>query len=394
MTDKIKDAKNVDTSKTPSSGKSGRTLNIAVIPGDGIGPEVTRQSIKVLNAVASKYHHNFNFTYGLMGAAAIDKTGDPLPQATIDLCLKSDAILFGAIGHPKYDNDPSAKVRPEQGLLRLRKELQLFANIRPVTTYASLHHLSPLKEKQLTDVDFIIYRELTGGIYFGKKETNAEGTEASDLCIYSKNEIERIAHLAFVAAGQRRKKLTLVDKANVLETSRLWRKTVQTLAPSYPGVQVDYMFVDNAAMQIIINPRQFDIILTENMFGDILSDESSVIGGSLGLLPSASVGVSSALFEPIHGSYPQATGKDIANPIGSVLSAAMMLDHFGLLEEAANVREAVAWTLTQGFVSKDIDPVNFHFTSSIGEFVSDYIGNEFPLNINSKNIAFGKTTII
>ena len=368
--------------------------NIAVIPGDGIGPEVTRQSIKVLNAVASKYHHNFTLTYGLMGAVGIDKTGDPLPQATIDICVASDAILFGAIGHPKYDNDPSAKVRPEQGLLRLRKELQLFANIRPVTTYATLQHLSPLKEKHLADVDFIIYRELTGGIYFGKKESNADGTEASDLCIYNKIEIERIAHLAFIAARQRRKKLTLVDKANVLETSRLWRKTVQSIALDYPDVQVDYMFVDNAAMQIIVNPKQFDILLTENMFGDILSDEASVISGSLGLLPSASVGVSSALFEPIHGSYPQATGKDIANPVGSILSAAMMLDHFGLLKEAADVREAVAWTLAQGFVSKDIDPVNFHFTSSIGEFVSDYIGNELPLNINSKNIAFGKTTII
>lgn len=257
-----------------------------------------------------------------------------------------------------------------------------------------MHHLSPLKEKQLADVNFIIYRELTGGIYFGKKETNTDGTEASDLCIYSRMEIERIAHLAFVAAQQRRKKLTLVDKANVLETSRLWRKTVQSIVPSYPDVEVDYMFVDNAAMQIIINPKQFDIILTENMFGDILSDEASVISGSLGLLPSASVGVSSALFEPIHGSYPQATGKDIANPVGSILSAAMMLDHFGLLEEAAEVRKAVAWTLTQGFVSKDIDPVNFHFTSSIGEFVSDYISNDFPLDINPKNIAFGKTTII
>ncbi|MEP6950404.1 MAG: 3-isopropylmalate dehydrogenase [Ginsengibacter sp.] len=368
--------------------------NIAVIPGDGIGPEVTRQSIKVLNAVASKFHHQFNFTFGLMGAVAIDKTGDALPQHTIDLCLESDAILFGAIGHPKYDNDPSAKVRPEEGLLRLRKELQLFANIRPVTTYASLHHLSPLKEKQLRNVDFVIYRELTGGIYFGKKETNAAGTEASDLCIYNKNEIERIAHLAFAAAQQRRKKLTLVDKANVLETSGLWRKTVQSMAPSYPDVQVDYMFVDNAAMQIIVNPKQFDVMLTENMFGDILSDEASVISGSLGLLPSASVGVSSSLFEPVHGSYPQAAGRDIANPIGSVLSAAMMLDHFGLPAEAEEVREAVEWTLTHGFVSKDIDPVNFHFTSSIGEFVSDYIGNDFPLNINSKNIAYGKATII
>ncbi len=367
---------------------------IAVIPGDGIGPEVTHQAIKVLNAIATKYQHNFDFTYGLMGAVAIDKTGDPLPQHTIDICMQSDAVLFGAIGHPKYDNDPSAKVRPEQGLLRIRKELQLFANIRPISTYKALHHLSPFKEKQLVNVDFIIYRELTGGIYFGKKELNAEGTEASDLCVYSKNEIERIAHLAFKAAQQRRKKLTLVDKANVLETSRLWRKTVQELSASYPDVKVDYMFVDNAAMQIIVNPKQFDVMLTENMFGDILSDEASVISGSLGLLPSASIGVSSALFEPIHGSYPQAAGKDIANPVGSILSAAMLLDHFDLREEAAEVREAVAWTLANGFVSRDIDPVNPHFTSTIGEFVSDFISNDLPANINVKNIAFGKTTII
>ncbi|MEO8414114.1 MAG: 3-isopropylmalate dehydrogenase [Ginsengibacter sp.] len=367
---------------------------IAVIMGDGIGPEVTLQSIKVLNAVAYKYRHNFNFTYVLMGAVAIDATGDPLPQRTIDVCLESDAILFGAIGHPKYDNDPSATIRPEQGLLKLRKELQLFANIRPITTYASLQHLSPLKEKILQGVDFIIYRELTGGIYFGKKETNEERTEASDLCIYNKNEIERIARLAFASAQQRRKKLTLVDKANVLETSRLWRKTVQDISADYRDVKVDYMFVDNAAMQIIVNPKQFDVVLTENMFGDILSDEASVISGSLGLIPSASMGVSSALFEPIHGSYPQAAGKDIANPVGSILSSAMMLDHFGLTEEATDVRDAVAWTLANGFVSQDIDPENPHYTSTIGEFVSDYISNDIPVNINAKNIAFGKTTII
>lgn len=367
---------------------------IAVIFGDGIGPEVTRQSIKVLNAIASKYSHTFRYSYGLMGAVAIDKTGDPLPQKTIDICKASDAILFGAIGHPKYDNDPSAKVRPEQGLLKLRKELQLFANIRPVTTHASLHHLSPLKEKLLQQVDFVIYRELTGGIYFGKKELNDDKTEASDLCIYNKSEIERIAKLAFVSAQQRRKKLTLVDKANVLETSRLWRKTVQELAPDYGDVKVDYMFVDNAAMQIIVNPRQFDVILTENMFGDILSDEASVISGSLGLLPSASVGTSSALFEPIHGSYPKAAGKDIANPVGSILSAAMMLDHFGLEREAKEVREAVSWTLSNGFVSQDIDAANPHYTSTIGEFVSDFISNDIPVNINAKNIAFGKATII
>jgi 3-isopropylmalate dehydrogenase len=368
--------------------------NIAVLPGDGVGPEVTLQSIKALDAVAARYMHKFDYQYCLIGADAIDKTGEPLPQKTLDACLRCDAVLFGAIGHPKYDHNPYAKVRPEQGLLRLRKELQLFANIRPVKAYPGLYHLSPLKEKFIHGVDILIYRELTGGIYFGKKEMNAEGTQAYDTCTYDKIEIERIGRLAFVAAQQRRKKLTLVDKANILETSRLWRKVIQELSSSYPNVKVDYMFVDNAAMQIIINPKQFDVILTENLFGDILSDEASVISGSLGLLPSASVGVASALFEPIHGAYQQAAGKDIANPIGSILSAALMLDYFGMYAEAAEVRQAVLWTLTNGFVSKDIDPVNPHYTSSVGEFVSDYIANEIPINVNAKNMAFGKTTII
>ena len=250
---------------------------IAVIEGDGIGPEVTRQSIRVLNTIAESFNHEFTYQYCLMGADAIDKTGNPLPDETIETCLNSDGILFGAIGHPKYDNDPNAKVRPEQGLLKLRKSLQLFANIRPVTTYAALQHLSPLKAKNLEGVDFVIYRELTGGIYFGKKELAADGQSAIDECSYSIPEIERIAQLAFEAAQKRRKKLTLVDKANVLETSRLWRKVVKEMASQYPDVTVDYLFVDNAAMQIILNPAQFDVVLTENMFGDIISDEASVI---------------------------------------------------------------------------------------------------------------------
>ena len=366
---------------------------IAVIEGDGIGPEVTRQSIKVLNAITEHFEHEFTYTYCLMGADAIDKTGNPLPDETIRICLDNDAILFGAIGHPKYDNDPSAKVRPEQGLLKLRKTLQLFANIRPVSVYPSLHHLSPLKSKNLNGVDFIIFRELTGGIYFGKKELNADGTEASDDCVYNRQEIERITHPAFQYARGRRKKLTLVDKANVLETSRLWRKVVQETAGQYPDVTVEYMFVDNAAMQIIQNPKQFDVILTENMFGDILSDEASVISGSLGLLPSASIGNSTALFEPIHGSYPQATGKDIANPLGSILSSAMMLDYLGLQKEAELIREAVKWTLHNGFVTKDIDPINFYFTSTIGQLISDYVSNRIP-DINKANIEVRKSTII
>lgn len=367
---------------------------IAVIEGDGIGPEVTRQSIRVLNTLAEAFGHEFEFTYCLMGAIAIDQTGDPLPNETIEVCLNSDAILFGAIGHPKYDNDPTAKVRPEQGLLKLRKSLQLFANIRPVTTYPALHFLSPLKPKNIDGVDFVIFRELTGGIYFGKKELNAEGTRASDDCVYTREEIERITHLAFQAAQKRRKKLTLVDKANVLETSRLWRKVVQEIAANYSDVAVDFLFVDNAAMQIILNPKQFDVILTENMFGDIISDEASVITGSLGLLPSASIGNGSALFEPIHGSYPQAAGKDIANPLGSILSAAMLLDHIGLAAEATLVREAVNWSLQNGFVTKDIDPVNFYFTSTIGELVCDYVSGKIPGSIKQENIELRKSTII
>jgi len=369
---------------------------IAVIEGDGIGPEVTRQSIRVLNSIAETFGHEFTYKYGLMGAIAIDKTGNPLPDETVEICLNSDAILFGAIGHPKFDNDPAAKVRPEQALLKLLKTLQLYANIRPISTYTSLHHLSPLKGKQLEGVDFIIFRELTGGIYFGKKETNAEGTLASDDCVYSREEIERITHLAFQFAQrpERRKKLTLVDKANVLETSRLWRKVVQEIAAEYKDVTVDYMFVDNAAMQIILNPRQFDVVLTENMFGDIISDEASVLSGSLGLMPSGSVGKTAALFEPIHGSYPQAAGKDIANPLGSILSMAMMLDHLGMQEEATVVREAVNWTLQNGFVTKDIDPVNFYFTSTIGELISDYVGGKFPGSIKKENIELRKSTII
>lgn len=367
---------------------------IAVILGDGIGPEVTQQSIKVLDAVAKHYNHKFHYSFGLMGADAIDKTGNPLPDETIELCLNSDAVLFGAIGHPKYDNDPTAKVRPEQGLLKLRKSLQLFANIRPVNTFPTLQHLSPLKAKNLEGVDCVIYRELTGGIYFGAKNLSEDGTKASDECSYSAAEIERIAHLAFKAAQQRRKKLTLVDKANVLETSRLWRKVVQAMASQYPDVTVDFLFVDNAAMQLIVNPKQFDVILTENMFGDILSDEASVITGSLGLLPSASVGNGGALFEPIHGSYPQAAGKDIANPLGSILSAAMLLDHFGLQAEAAKVRGAVQWTIDNSFVTKDIDPVNFYFTSTIGELISDLVQDKIPSELHPENIQLRKSTII
>lgn len=368
--------------------------NIAVIFGDGIGPEVTGQSIKVLDSVAARYGHTFQYTHCLMGADAIDKTGNPLPDETIEVCLVSDAILFGAIGHPKYDNDPTAKVRPEQGLLKLRKSLQLFANIRPVSTYPSLNHLSPLKPKNLENVDMVIFRELTGGIYFGKKQLSPDGNEASDECTYNRHEIGRISQLAFQYAQGRRKHLTLVDKANVLETSRLWRKVVQEIAADFPDVKVDYMFVDNAAMQLMLNPKQFDVILTENMFGDILSDEASIISGSLGMLPSASVGTGAALFEPIHGSYPQAAGKDIANPIGSILSAAMLLDQLGMIEEAATVRAGVEWTLANGFVTKDIDPVNYYSTTTIGDLIRDFVEQKLPAGVDREHLSIAKSTII
>ena len=371
-----------------------RSKRITVIEGDGIGPEVTAQAVKTLNAVGNRFGHTFEYRYALMGACAIDQTGNPLPDETIEACLESDAVLFGAIGHPKYDNDPTAKVRPEQGLLKLRKTLGLFANIRPVATYPALSHLSPLKAERLEKVDFVIYRELTGGIYFGKKFLAEDKSSASDDCVYTRPEIERIAHPAFQHARKRRKKLTLVDKANVLETSRLWRKVVQDIAVQYPDVQVDFLFVDNAAMQIILNPGQFDVILTENMFGDIISDEASVISGSLGLLPSASIGATAALFEPIHGSYPQAAGKDIANPLGSILSAAMLLDHLGLSKEAASIRDAVNWSLAEGIVTQDIDPKNYHFTSTIGDFISDHIQNAGVRSANRKRMLLTYSTII
>jgi 3-isopropylmalate dehydrogenase len=348
--------------------------NITVIPGDGIGPEVTAQAVLALEAIAERFGYQFQFEYAQMGACAIEATGQPLPEATLQACLNSDAVLFGAIGDPKYDNDPTAKVRPEQGLLQLRKGLQLFANIRPVEAYEALMHLSPLRPERLVGADFVMYRELTGGIYFGEKNITDNGNTASDLCTYSRHEIERVAQLAFEHARIRRKRLTLVDKANVLETSRLWRKLVKEMgAATYPDIDLDFLFVDNAAMQLIINPGQFDVILTENMFGDILSDEASVIGGSLGLLPSASVGNGTGLFEPIHGSWPQAAGKNIANPLGSILSAAMLLDYLSLNEAATAVRQAVAAALQTGRVTADLQPSSPFGTVETGRFIAQHI---------------------
>ncbi len=370
-------------------------LNIAVLPGDGVGPEVTAQAIKVLKAIALQFNHTFVFKEGLVGAIAITKTKHPLPDATLELCKAADAILFGAIGDPKYDNDPSAKIRPEQGLLKLRKELELYANIRPVKAYDALIDKSPLKREIIEGTDISIYRELTGGIYFGEKHTSEDGDTASDLCEYTRHEIERIAHLAFKAAQARRQKLTLIDKANVLETSRLWRKVVTELAADYKDVALDFLFVDNAAMQMILNPKQFDVILTENLFGDIISDEASVIGGSIGLLASASIGDTYAMFEPIHGSYPQAKGKGIANPIASILSAALLLEHFGLYEEAKLIHQAVDTSLRLEITTPDLNTsINKISTSKVGNFIEDFINHPNDSNKNFMNIHLGQSTII
>jgi 3-isopropylmalate dehydrogenase len=352
-------------------------FKIAVLPGDGIGPEIIDQAKKVITAVGNKYHHKFIFTHGLVGAIAIDKTGNPLPAETLELCKSSDAVLFGAIGDPKYDNNPAAKVRPEQGLLAMRKELGLYANVRPVTTFPALIDKSPLKKEIVQGVDIMMIRELTGGIYFGKPQGRSEdGNTAYDSCVYSRYEIERVVKLACEYAMTRSKKLTVVDKANVLATSRLWRETALIVAKGYKEITMDFMFVDNAAMQLIQNPGRFDVIVTENMFGDILSDEASVLTGSLGLLPSASIGLSTSVFEPIHGSYPQAAGKNIANPLGTILSVAMMFDlAFNLKKEAEIVKTAVEKSIEADIVTEDLNRTRSKSTSQVGDWIAEYILN-------------------
>jgi 3-isopropylmalate dehydrogenase len=350
-------------------------FKIAVLPGDGIGPEIIDQAKKAIVAVGQKFNHRFNFTHALVGAIAIDKTGNPLPSETLDLCKSSDAVLFGAIGDPKYDNNPSAKVRPEQGLLSMRKELGLYANVRPVSTFPALIDKSPLKKEIVQGVDILLIRELTGGIYFGKPQGRSEdGNTAFDSCVYSRYEIERVVKLACEYAMKRSKKITVIDKANVLATSRLWRETAQVVAKDFKELTMDFMFVDNAAMQLIQNPLRFDVIVTENMFGDILTDEASVITGSLGLLPSASIGLSTSLFEPIHGSYPQAAGKNIANPLGTILSAAMMLDlAFNLKTEAGIIKAAVEKSIEADWVTEDLNRTNPKSTSDVGDWIANYI---------------------
>jgi len=349
-------------------------LNIALLAGDGIGPEVIDQAVKVCNAVATKFNHEINWTPALTGAAAIDAVGDPYPEETHQICLNADAILFGAIGHPRFDNDPSAKVRPEQGLLAMRKKLGLFANVRPTFTFPSLIDKSPLKKERIEGTDLVFLRELTGGIYFGEKGRRDEGETAFDNCVYTREEVTRIARKGFELAMQRSKKLCCVDKANVLETSRLWRETVQGLEKDYPEVEVSYEFVDAVAMRLVQWPNSYDVLITENLFGDILTDEASVISGSMGLMPSASVGLKAKLYEPIHGSYPQAAGKDIANPLATVLSAAMLFEGFDLNEEAQAIRNVVNKSLTEGVVTEDLsNGAKAYKTSEVGNWLAENI---------------------
>lgn len=353
-----------------------KNLKIAVLAGDGIGPEIVKQALEVTKAVCDKFGHTLSYEEGITGACAIDAVGDPYPAETHELCMRSDAVLFGAIGDPKYDNNPSAKVRPEQGLLRMRKQLGLYANIRPVTTFPSLLHKSPLRADLVEGADFMCIRELTGGMYFGRPQGRSEdGNTAYDTCVYTREEVERIMHLAYKYAGQRRKKVTMVDKANVLASSRLWRQVTQEIAPQYPDIETEYMFVDNAAMRIIQWPKSFDVLVTENLFGDILTDEASVITGSLGMLPSASIGIHTSVFEPIHGSYPQAAGKNIANPLATILSAALMFEYaFNMMEEGALIREAVAASMDAAVVTEDIaSGGKAYSTSEVGEWIVNYI---------------------
>jgi len=346
-------------------------LKIALLSGDGIGPEVINEAVKVSDAIAKKFSHNITWMPALTGAAAIDSFGDPYPESTHKICLEADAILFGAIGLPKYDNDPSAKVRPEEGLLRMRKKLGLFANVRPTFTFPSLIDKSPLKRERIEGTDLIFLRELTGGIYFGDKGRKDNGEVAYDTCTYSRNEIIRLARKGFELAMKRSKRLCCVDKANVMESSRLWRETVQNLESEYPKVKVSYELVDAVAMRLVQWPNTYDVLITENLFGDILTDEASVISGSMGLMPSASIGKNNALYEPIHGSFPQATGKNIANPLATILSSAMMFEmSFNLFNEGKLIRDVINKSLRSKIFTEDLSNGGKAYkTSEVGDFL-------------------------
>ena len=348
-------------------------LKIAVLSGDGIGPEIMKQGVAVMDAIASKFGHQFSYTEALVGACAIDALGDPYPEATHQVCMQADAVLFAAVGDLKYDNDPTSKVRPEQGLLAMRKKLGLFANVRPVATFDCLLHKSPLKDELLKGADFVVIRELTGGMYFGEKYQDND--KAYDTDIYTRSEIERILKVAFEMAQGRRKHLTVVDKANVLASSRLWRQIAKEMEGLYPDVTTDYMFIDNASMRVLTEPRFFDVIVTENTFGDILTDETSCITGSMGLQPSSSLGEHTPLFEPVHGSWPQAAGQNLANPLAQILSAAMLLEHFGLTEEGALIRKAVDASLAANVRTPEIqvEGGEKYGTKEVGAWIVDYI---------------------
>jgi 3-isopropylmalate dehydrogenase len=331
-------------------------INITTLPGDGIGPEVTEQAVRVLQATAEKFGHQLKVTEKLVGGAALLASNDPLPQDTIDACLASGAVLLGAVGGPAFDRYPP-KLRPEAGLLRLRKALGVFANLRPAVCIPGLEALSPLRAEIIRGTDVMIVRELLGGIYFGERSTTGESgaRKASDNMAYSEGEIERIARIAFELARGRRKKLTSVDKANVLDCSRLWREVVTWVGQDFTDVKLSHMYVDSAAMALVSKPAEFDVILTENMFGDILSDQAGAVVGSLGLLPSASVGGKVGLYEPIHGSAPDIAGQGVANPLGAILSAAMLLRHsFSLPAEAASIERAVREALAAGHFTRDL----------------------------------------
>jgi 3-isopropylmalate dehydrogenase len=332
-------------------------FKIAVLPGDGVGPEVVREGVKVLRKIGQKFGHRFECDEAFVGGAALDQCGEPLPAETLSLCKSSHAVLLGAVGGPKWDNNLPA-LKPEQALLGLRKELGLYANLRPARIHAPLLNSSTLKADVLSDVDLIVVRELTGGLYFGKpRGIKALGGEqvAVNTLVYSESEVKRIAIVAFELARRRRRKVCSVDKANILETSQLWRKVVAEVARRYQDVELSHLYVDNCAMQLIRNPRQFDVIVTENMFGDILSDEAAMLTGSIGMLPSASLGGKVALYEPVHGSAPDIAGQDKANPIAAITSAAMMLRHsFNLEEEALSVEHAIEAVLAKGYRTADL----------------------------------------
>lgn len=348
-------------------------LKIAVLAGDGIGPEISAVGVDVISAVARRFGHEVTYTSALCGAAAIDVVGDPFPEKTFETCQEADAVFFSAVGDPKFDNDPTAKVRPEQGLLAMRKKLGLYANIRPVQTFACLLHKSPLKDELVRGADFVCIRELTGGMYFGEKH---EGDDyAYDTDKYTRGEIERILRVAYDYAARRRKHVTVVDKANVLASSRLWRKVAQEMAAQHPDIKTDYMYVDNASMRMIQEPTFFDVMVTENTFGDILTDEGSCISGSMGLLPSASVGDGTPVFEPIHGSWPQAKGKNIANPLAQVLSAAMLFEYFGLADEGKLIRQAVDASLDANVRTPEIQVEGgaVYGTKEVGAWLVNYI---------------------